>query len=341
MESDLSKIRAEADIMEDAPRQLEDTAAPGRGGRIWRSSPLDAVLLGLSIAHFVATLVIAFQWDDLGPWGRAGCFALLVGMMVYNIIVVSHLFTHQPWFRSSKLNGFVSILNSVNIAQSVQEYRISHVRNHHRYNNDRRGPDGTTKDVTSTYRYGKGDDHANVFRYTVVGGVQTLVDVGRALVAVHRLWRVGAHETLLLELTSRTPGKRSAELRQVQLDRTVQFVGVCLLLVISWQWTLLIYVPAVLLAFIVVNVQNYYEHYGATPENRYANSVSHYGRIYNALSFNDGYHQEHHLHPPTHWSRLPVVKKEREHELNEVDRVISPVPAIVGFLDRKRVVRGR
>jgi len=37
-------------------------------------------------------------------------------------------------------------------------------------------------------------------------------------------------------------------------------------------------------------------------------SVSHYGRFYNLVTFNDGYHQEHHLSPATHWSQMPAIR---------------------------------
>ena len=33
--------------------------------------------------------------------------------------------------------------------------------------------------------------------------------------------------------------------------------------------------------------------------------TSHYGRIYNFLCFNDGYHAEHHSDPAIHWTKLP------------------------------------
>jgi hypothetical protein len=44
-------------------------------------------------------------------------------------------------------------------------------------------------------------------------------------------------------------------------------------------------------------IQGYWEHAGGRPS-------SHYGRIYNCLCFNDGYHAEHHATPVTHWSQL-------------------------------------
>jgi fatty acid desaturase len=147
---------------------------------------------------------------------------------------------------------------------------------------------------------------------------------------------VGAHEQDLLKLFAKSASKRAWEMRQVQLDRMAHFFALCLLLTISWKWVLFCYVPAFFLALALVNVQNYYEHYGAVPEDRYANSVSYYGSIYNLLTFNDGYHQEHHLRPLTHWTQMPRVYRENGHRLDQVERIISPVPAILGVFDRKR-----
>ena len=61
--------------------------------------------------------------------------------------------------------------------------------------------------------------------------------------------------------------------------------------------------------------------------------MSHYGAMYNFLSFNDGFHQEHHLRPSAHWTTLPEVGRD---ELYKVERIVSPFPAIVGFLHLRR-----
>jgi fatty acid desaturase len=304
--------------------------------KIWKNTPRDAAMLALSVAQFVTTLLFAANWERLSLAGLAGGFVLLVLMMVYNIIVLSHLFTHTPWFESRLLNGLVSVMNSVNIGQSVQAYEFTHVRNHHRYNNDRKGPDGMTKDLSSTYQEGVGGEHATLFRYAFLSAVGTLLNVGRTLLSVGRLWRVGEHEEILRSLASPSPAKRAQELRQVQLDRMAHFAGLCLFLFISWKWTLACYLPAYYLALALVNVQNYYEHYGAAPDNGYADSVSYYGRLYNLLTFNDGYHQEHHLRPRSHWRDMPVLRVKYRDRLDGVERIISPVPAILGILDRNR-----
>jgi len=99
--------------------------------KIWKNTRLDAAMLVLSIAQFVATLLLATNWKHFSVFGWVGSFVLLVFMTVYNIIVVSHLFTHVHWFESPLLNGLVSMLNSINIGQSVQSYQCHSARSYH------------------------------------------------------------------------------------------------------------------------------------------------------------------------------------------------------------------
>ena len=192
--------------------------------RIWKHSYLDVIMLALSVVQLVTTLFLAILWEGSSTLTRVGGFMLLVGMTVYNIIVVTHLFTHTPWFRSPLLNRMVSLLNSINIGQSVQVYELTHVRNHHRYNNDQRRADGNPQDLSSTFRDGAGGEHVSIFRYAVFGAIETLVTIGRALFSVIRLWRVGAHEDDLLKLVAKAAAKRAWELRQIQLDRMAHFL---------------------------------------------------------------------------------------------------------------------
>ncbi|MEV0157213.1 fatty acid desaturase [Micromonospora sp. NPDC050686] len=306
-------------------------------GRIWRNSPADAILLGICIVQFAGTIALAVLTPD-GLWPRLGSAILVTAMMTYSVLIVNHMFVHKPWFTDDRLNALVSLMNSANIAQSVQAYQLSHVRNHHRYNNDRKR-DGVTGDLSSTYRYSRDDDHAPLWRYLVFSLAASAREFVGTWASLRRLCGVGPAETTMRGWAARHPDRRAAELAQIRYDRLAHLSFIVLLAVLSWQWLLVCYLPAVAAAFTWVNVQNYYRHFGAEPESRYANSVSYYSRLYNRLTFNDGYHQEHHLRPTTHWTRLPEVAAQYQERLDEAGRVVSTVPPVVGFLDTGRVGR--
>jgi fatty acid desaturase len=91
--------------------------------------------------------------------------------------------------------------------------------------------------------------------------------------------------------------------------------------------------------------ENWLEHHRATPGNRMADSVSCYGRIYNLIWFNNGYHQEHHFRPTVHWTRIVGVRGEMlpddqrqivkgAHWFNwrqRSGRVVLPAPPVTGI----------
>ncbi len=64
------------------------------------------------------------------------------------------------------------------------------------------------------------------------------------------------------------------------------------------RFFLCVYLPGYLAGLGLCALQGHWEHAVGRP-------TSHYGRIYNFLCFNDGYHAEHHAAPATHWSKLP------------------------------------
>jgi hypothetical protein len=58
-----------------------------------------------------------------------------------------------------------------------------------------------------------------------------------------------------------------------------------------------VYLPGYLAGLGLCWLQGHYEHAGGT--------TSYYGRLYNVLFLNDGYHVEHHRRPAAHWTDLP------------------------------------
>jgi hypothetical protein len=79
-----------------------------------------------------------------------------------------------------------------------------------------------------------------------------------------------------------------------------------------------VYLPGYLAGLGLCAAQGYWEHAAGRP-------TSHYGRLYNFLCFNDGYHAEHHAAPAIHWSALPGR--------TGPDADVSPWPPLMRWLD--------
>jgi hypothetical protein len=62
-----------------------------------------------------------------------------------------------------------------------------------------------------------------------------------------------------------------------------------------------VYLPGYLAGLGLCALHGYYEHARGT--------TSHYGKLYNLLFFNDGFHVEHHANPGLHWTCLPEYRE--------------------------------
>jgi hypothetical protein len=108
----------------------------------------------------------------------------------------------------------------------------------------------------------------------------------------------------------RWSGQLAAELALV--------LGLWALLLAQWPGLFLTaYLPGYLLGLGLCWLQGHYEHHRGT--------VSHHGRLYNLLFFNDGYHIEHHERPGLHWTRLPQQARP--------GLTTSPWPSVLRWLE--------
>jgi hypothetical protein len=89
------------------------------------------------------------------------------------------------------------------------------------------------------------------------------------------------------------------------------------LLILHPRFFLTDYLPGYAAGLFLCWLHGYYEHARGT--------ISHHGRLYNLLFFNDGYHVEHHAAPGTHWTRLPARMI--------ADAPTSRWPAVLRWLD--------
>ena len=276
--------------------------------RVWRYSPRDSVLILIAVAQLAGMTAWALRFDTLSLTVNVALFVAMSYVFYFNPIVVTHNFLHTPFFRRKWLNRAFPVLNSANLFLPQVLYKYHHLT-HHQYAND---PirNGTTLDPSSTFRYGTAGQQEGFISYSALG-----------------LFRDGTSHAYREAIKH---GQRS----QFWMELTAVVVTAVLWLVIDWRWFLLAFVPTFYAGWFLALLENYYEHHRATdPDSRLADSVSYYGRWYNLMMFNEGYHQEHHLKPHLHWTRRPQVHEEWKGKFKDAGAYEARKPPLLGFLD--------
>ena len=276
--------------------------------KIWRYSPRDSLLILIALAQLAGMTAWAVRFETLPLSVNVGLFLAMSYLFYYNPIVVTHNFLHTPFFRRKWLNRAFPVLNSANLFLPQVLYKYHHLT-HHQYAND---PvrNGTTLDPSSTFRYGKDGEQEGFVSYSALG-----------------LFRDGTSAAYREAIKH---GQRS----QFWMELAAVVVTAVLWLAIDWRWFLLAFVPTFYAGWFLALLENYYEHHRATdPDSRLADSVSYYGRWYNLMMFNEGYHQEHHLKPHLHWTRRPQVHAEWKGKFKDAGAYEARKPPLLGFLD--------
>jgi fatty acid desaturase len=276
----------------------------------FRASAYDAIpaLCGIAIVAFMLWTFLSFS--TLSWWVIVPAFVVLAWSYCWNLQCISHNFIHNPYFTSAWLNRAYSVLETLALGVPHVFYHHYHM-NHHWGDNDAKGPDGTTKDWSSIYRYGKGDQPEAFWRYCLVSFFR--VEVGPLLRTVYR------HGAL--------------EVMQAAVE-TMVLVGFWVtMLVIDWRYFAFFYLPSYYLGWVLSYAEGYLEHFGAKPGNYFANSVSSYNNVYNFFWFNNGYHQEHHWDPKEHWTQMQQLHEQIKPQLTANHTRILRGPHITALLE--------
>jgi fatty acid desaturase len=253
----------------------------------FRHGAIDVIPALGGVGHFAFLLFTFLAYPWLPAWAVVVCFLTYATLICWNLQCISHNFIHNPFFAFRPLNRIYGVIESLAIGMPHQLYHHYHL-NHHAGDNDRKGPDGTTRDWSSIYRYGKDDKPESFLRYCLISFFRVEVAPVLRVAARHgwaNLYQVGA-ETLAIAV----------------------MWGV-----MAWvnpYYFALFYLPSYFLGWVFSYAEGYLEHYGAEPGNPFANSVSSYHWLYNVLWLNNGYHQEHHWDPKYHWSRMPELHRQ-------------------------------
>ena len=276
--------------------------------RIWRYSARDGILLLFIVGQFVATNIWLYYAADMPIWLHVVLVLAMAYFHFYNTIVATHNLLHCPFFRAKSANKLMSFVNSANLFVPQSLYFAHHMV-HHRFNNDR-VVGGVTRDPSSTFRYGKNGQHEAVWKYVALGIFR----------GTDFAWR----EAVKMGMK-----------RQVQLEFLVIMAILLCWLAINPLWVVCCFVPVFYLSWCLTHLENYYDHYRAKdPANYYANSVSYYGKWFNLLFFNEGYHQEHHIAPGCHWTQRPKFVSKVGPKLRQAGCKPAKYISILGFLEK-------
>jgi fatty acid desaturase len=276
----------------------------------FRYSRYDALPALCGVAN-LALLVAAFlSYSALPWWALAPTFLAVAFSYCWNLQCISHNFIHNPYFSSPWLNRLFGVLESLCIGMPHMLYHHYHL-NHHAGDNDAKGPDGTTRDWSSTYRYGKGDQPEAFWRYCLFSFWR--VEVGPVIRVVLRHGREHVTQTVIETLA----------------------LGAfwALMLAVNWRYFAYFYLPSFYLGWVISYAEGYLEHHGARPGNPFANSVSSYNRLYNLLWFNNGYHQEHHWDPKSHWTRMRELHQRILPQLRANGTRVLRGPHLTGLIE--------
>jgi fatty acid desaturase len=261
-----------------------------RPGFLFRYSAYDAIpaLAGVTIVAFFLWTFLAFA--SLSWWVLVPAFVVVAWSYCWNLQCISHNFIHNPYFKNVWLNRAFSVLETLAIGVPHVLYHHYHM-NHHWGDNDRKGPDGSTRDWSSIYRHSRDERPEPFWKYCLVG-----------------FFRV---ETSAVVRTA----ARHRHLSQLAVETVVLIGFWAVMAVVNWRYFAFFYLPSYYLGWVLSYAEGYLEHYGAQPGNPFANSVSSYNRLYNLLWFNNGYHQEHHWDPKRHWTRMHDLHQEIKYQL--------------------------
>jgi fatty acid desaturase len=254
--------------------------------KIFRNSILDVFLVLYAIVGFMLPFAIAYLVESIWVWVLLTPFQIVYTVVLMNTSMHHH--THVPIFNNKFLNRAYELFVSMPSTIPFQLWKYCHLI-HHKYNNDIQ-KNGIVKDPISFYRYGKNGQRENVWSYIVYGLYRDLSGISQR----------DTDNTCSTKF--KTPNIKKL------FTENVMIVLYFLSIMFVNFWYSIYYLIVILLTLIANNANSYGEHYGAVDHANFrCDSIGSYGRLYNFLCFNSGYHQEHHVKPSLHWSKLPEL----------------------------------
>ena len=278
---------------------------------VLRNSPVDLVGLTWSALCVVWMYGSALLYPRMGLLGCVS--ALGVQLILLSIsIMTEHHATHTPIFFQPVLNRACQFLFSVAHGRPSSAYSRGHLFHHQETISYSSFPRHESLPIWSLKSLVRSVLRAYLNSFRVVELGLVIKALRHSLPARERarpFAHFGDYLGALLERLLLVVGKHRRLGRRILTEALVVCASRVALCALNYKFFFLVWVPLDFLDGLVASYTEFCTHYGAPADSRGRDAVSSYGRFFNLVWLNLGYHQEHHFRPGTHWSRLPEVRE--------------------------------
>jgi fatty acid desaturase len=275
--------------------------------RVFRFSGWDVLNVAIIPFQIAFYLALAYAYPRLSPLVLVAIFPVLFAMSLQNA-GANHNHYHTPFFRARWLNTLTSMGFSMTGAPKTP-FNASHGVHH-----------ATAQSWNDESLLGILGLRRPLHKQ-LIGAVSFAVEsFGLRYFVLLYLLRTRPVEQVAKIASPTQPElavlvlnqiKQPETLRATKLDLAAWVAFRIALVAIDWRFFAFYFLPCTFVIEMIRQAENYFQHWGASdPEDPKRDSVSCYGTLYNLLTFNLGYHQEHHLRPGVHWRKLPRTTAE-------------------------------
>ncbi len=297
---------------------------PKTDSKLFAYTRLDLIPTLFGLFHLALFFALYYLFPRVSLWVTVPLGFLYAFLINANINGVSHNFIHNPYFRSPLLNRLFGVVESVACCFSQTYYDVVHMQ-HHKGNSDRKDEHGETTDWISIYRHGHDDEAENVWSYTFLSFFR---DNPAAI--SRELRKRGESEVRWGNIELATFIVILAAMAIIGSDGTV----------LNWRFVVF-FLPFMYLGHCLSYLNGYYRHFGGNTEEPIAWGVSSYGKIYNWIFFNNGYHAEHHFRPKCHWTKMHAFFLQIQDKQRAAGVRVINQPHMLGFLDPNLPTKSR
>lgn len=209
-------------------------------------------------------------------------FALAAG-------VIAHNHNHSPTFKNRRANDMLNYVATLFYGFAAFNWIPTHNLNHHKFQN-------APGDATITWRYSKKHNLLTAFVYPFVSM---------------------AYQVPLIDAyVKQAKEKRPQQYRSIMIQLVICWGLPAVLTLIDWRATVAtIWIPRFFSLYTIIYF-NWDQHFHCDPYSKWNHSRTFKGKLINFFLFNNGLHTVHHIKAGAHWSTLPKLHAEIEHNIH-------------------------